>query len=87
MEVEVEFFFSRTIYQIKLFGLLSKNTNLVKQHTGTPTKRARISGVSYSTGCLGAISYSPCCCCMVGLTMTGDLRMFKLHHLSGLFVF
>lgn len=66
-------------------GLLpsaSFRTPVVDTDVGTPTKRARISGVSYSTGCLGAISYSPCCCCMVGLTMTGDLRMFKLHHLS-----
>ncbi|KAJ7387116.1 Mediator of RNA polymerase II transcription subunit 16 [Desmophyllum pertusum] len=49
---------------------------------GITAKRARTSGVCYSTGCLGAICYSPCCCCMVGVTMAGDLRLFKMHHLS-----
>lgn len=30
--------------------------------------------------------YSPCCCCAVGVTMTGDLFMFKLQHLSGMYI-
>lgn len=50
---------------------------------GIPAKKARTLGPSYSPGCLGAICYSPCCCCLMGITMTGDVRMFKLHHLAG----
>ncbi|RMX43772.1 hypothetical protein pdam_00019497 [Pocillopora damicornis] len=49
---------------------------------GTAPKRARLSVASYNTGCLGAICYSPCCCCMVGVTMAGDIRLLKLHHLG-----
>lgn len=57
--------------------------SLADTDMGIPPKRVRTSGASYSPGCLGAISYSPCCCCMVGVTMTGDVRLFKLHHLAG----
>ena len=55
----------------------------MKPSTGIPAKKARTLGPSYSPGCLGAICYSPCCCCLMGITMTGDVRMFKLHHLAG----
>lgn len=49
---------------------------------GLSPKRVRYSADKYGPGCLGAICFSPCCCCAVGVTMTGDLCMFKLQHLS-----
>lgn len=49
---------------------------------GAAPKRARLSVASYNAGCLGAVCYSPCCCCMVGVTMAGDIRLLKLHHLG-----
>jgi len=60
----------------------TKMQSSVDSDLGIATKRARTSLTCYSTGCLGAICYSPCCCCAVGVTMGGDLRLFKLHHLG-----
>lgn len=62
----------------------TKLQSSVDAEIGTLAKRASSSRVGCSPGLLGAICYSPCCCCVVGVTMTGDLRMFKLHHLAEL---
>lgn len=60
----------------------TKLQSSVDSELGVAAKKARFSVTPYSTGCLGAICYSPCCCCAVGVTMTGDLRLFKLQHLG-----
>ncbi|XP_078363146.1 mediator of RNA polymerase II transcription subunit 16-like isoform X2 [Oculina patagonica] len=66
-------------------GLIPSGSFRTKMYSSVDSemaKKARTSTACYSPGCLGAICYSPCCCCVVGVTMTGDLRLFKLHHLG-----
>ena len=43
-------------------------------------------GAGYNTDSLGAVCYSPCCCCVVGVTIAGDLSLFKFQHSAGVFL-
>ncbi|KAK2573990.1 Mediator of RNA polymerase II transcription subunit 16 [Acropora cervicornis] len=69
-----------SVYEWTIINVYKDPANIVSLCISP--KRVRYSADNYGPGCFGAICFSPCCCCAVGVTMTGDLCMFKLQHLS-----